>query len=73
MNDKKRYQDQPWYIRLWRRRYYIPIPWKAFKMWVGSKERFGLCWSLAVGMAQADMSWYYTWEEVKERLEKKIR
>jgi len=66
-----RYQYQPWYVKMWRRRHYLRIPFVAFKMWIQSKEEFGLCWSLAIGCAQADMKWYYTMEEVFERLDMK--
>lgn len=67
-----RYQHQSWYIKIWRRRYYFKIPFAALKMWLKSNEKFKFCWRLAVGCAQADMKWYYTMEEVFERLDKKI-
>jgi hypothetical protein len=76
MSDKQdRYQYQPWYIKLWRRRHYILIPFSAFKMWargVFDKCQFRFCWSIAKGIAQCNMNWVYDWEEVKERLDKKI-
>jgi hypothetical protein len=76
MSDKQdRYQYQSWYIKFWRRRYYILIPIFAFKMWVkGSfnNYRFRICWSIAKGLAQAKMNWLYDWEEVKERLDRKL-
>lgn len=70
---EKRYQYQPWYIKLWRRRHYLRIPFMAFRIWIGSKERFDVCWSLSTGLVQGDMKWYYTWEETKERLNEKLK
>jgi len=75
----KRYQNQPWYIKLWRRRHYLRIPFMAVKFWshktLSSNKHvsFSFCWKLSIGIVQGDMKWYYTWEEVKERLKNKIR
>ena len=77
-----RYQNQSWYIRLWRRRYYILVPFVAFRMWYGllwtrkvplpqDDYSFDLCWKLAKGLAQGKMKWYYTMDEVKERWKKR--
>lgn len=66
-----RFQYQPWYVKLWRYRYYIPIPFYATKMWLFSKWdcfSFGNAWSIAVGLAQVKMNWLYSWEEAKTRL-----
>ena len=30
-------------------------------------------WSVLIGIAQGNMNWYYTWEEVKNRIEKKLK
>ena len=71
-----RYQLQPWYVRLWRRRYYLPVPFKTFRVWFKNRGRveddgftypFGLCWSLEIGLAQSKMEYYWTWDEVKIR------
>lgn len=77
-----RYQDCPWYVRLWRRRWYLCIPWWTWNFkggeWVNpdtgelAKEdpytSWHLAWKLAIGTAQGKMEWYYTWEEVKASL-----
>jgi len=77
-----RYQHQPWYIRVWRCRYYLLVPWHAYKYQKGSwidenteelaKEdpyiSWRLGWKLAIGQAQGYMKYYYTWDEVKQRL-----
>jgi len=70
MND--RYQNQPWHIKLWRRRFYLPIPFNALSLKISHPEDpMALHWRLAIGLAQSKMKWYYDWEEVKGRLFKK--
>ena len=32
---------------------------------------FRKCWSLAVALSQGKMKWYYDWDEVKQRLDRK--
>lgn len=79
MNRKeKRYQECPWYVRLWRRRWYLMIPiWATqsyFVPWRNPKngklahnhpyKPFWQAWSIAVGTAHSKMRWYYTWDEV---------
>lgn len=76
-----RYQNQPWYVRWWRCRHYLGVPWTAWKLhrsyWVDEKtgERddedldWRTCWSIAIGLAQGPMNYYYTWEEVKATLD----
>lgn len=75
-NSKKdRYQFQPWYIKLWRRRWYVVILYWAFMMWFRNFKRFPLsfCFKLATGIAQSRMNWTYDWKDVKKHLEKKIQ
>jgi hypothetical protein len=78
----KRYQECSWPVRLWRRRHYLGIPYRAIRYWWSSKRHtkpddefgpmsFGLCWSIAIGEAQIDMNWYYTGEEMREHLEER--
>ena len=59
-----RYQNQKWYVKLWRRRHYLLIPKMAFSIWLGGRNP-GHCWDIAAGLAQSKMKWYFTWEEVK--------
>lgn len=66
-----RYQDCPWYIRLWRRRHYLRIPWLTWNVWRSAtlwesttsrthwKMSLKRAWILAVGLVQADMNWVY--------------
>lgn len=79
-NLKDRYQFQPWYVRIWRRRHYIPIPFRALRFWCASLEggghsylSFRSCWSIAKGLAQGRMNWVYDWSEVKMRMDKQFR
>jgi len=59
-----RYQHQPWYIKLWRRRWYLLIPYTALDAWLHGSERWKICWSLAVGITQIKMNWHYYIEEI---------
>jgi hypothetical protein len=75
----QRFQCQPWYIRLWRYRHYLPIPFKAVRWWIsdhtrkdGRKEPFDLFWGLAIGLAQGPMKWYYTMFETFARIQKRF-
>jgi hypothetical protein len=71
MNKDKRYQNQPWYIKLWRRRFYLLIPYRTATIyWYNRKEEdkisFKNCYSIAIGLAQVNMNWVYDWEEIKD-------
>lgn len=72
MEDQNRYQYQPWYVRLWRKRHLIPIPYRAIKTWwraLGSHSQvsFKNAWSIEHGFAHVEMEWYYTSEEMWEK------
>ena len=79
MNDeelKQRYQFQPWYIKLWRRRWYLTIPyWTLRTVLNEANKEFSIkdLWGISTGMAQSQMGWYYTIEETKARLESRKR
>jgi len=68
---EQRYQFQPWYIKLWRRRYYLTIPFLTLSVWLKSRKQFLLIWSLSIGMVQGKMRWYYTMDEVRDRMNKR--
>lgn len=70
-----RYQFQSWYIKLWRRRWYLLIPFWTIIHFIAERDEppewklsLGECWHLAIGVAQGKMHWWHTMEEVKERL-----
>lgn len=72
MND--RFQDQPWYIKLWRYRHYLVIPYSTIIYRYRSKiaeKNWELAYHLAIGDAQIKMNWFYTLDEVKARLAEK--
>lgn len=63
-----RYQHQPWYVRLWRRRHELTVPLVAWGQWRrlgsdGTRNSFGFAWSIARGLAHARMKWWYYAEE----------
>jgi len=64
-----RYQNQPWYIKLWRRRHYLSVPYDAYQSWRAWKgdETFRTCWGVSIGMAQARMKWFFTIEEIMDK------
>ena len=76
MQDPNRFQYRPWYVRLWRRRHLISIPYRAIRTWwkalnTHSPLSFKNAWSIEHGWAHIAMDWYYTSEEIMERLNEK--
>lgn len=82
LDKQNRFQYQPWYIKLWRLRYYLPIPFMAVRFWLYERKRelededdwrdsFSNMWSIAKGMAHHKMHWVYDWEEIREDLMRK--
>ena len=74
MNSEQRYQNCPWYVRLWRRRHYIPIPYYTVRTWWLNRNdeeplSFRNAWSISTGMAQMRMNWLYDWDEIRQRYE----
>ena len=66
MKELDRFQYQPWYVKLWRYRHYMGIPYSALNMWFHTRNdddlNFKNCWSIAIGLAQVKMKWYYSWD-----------
>lgn len=68
------FQDQPWYIKLWRYRHYLRIPYSTIIYRYRSKiaeKNWKYAYSIAIGDAQLKMRWVYSLQEVKENLESK--
>ena len=68
------FQDQPWYIKLWRYRHYLRIPYSTIIYRYRSKiaeKNWKYAYSIAIGDAQLKMRWIYSLQEVKETLESK--
>jgi hypothetical protein len=73
---EKRYQECSRIEKLWRRRHYIKIPfrWIIWKIFSSDKEFNGKTfWRLLIGIAQSDMKWYYTEDEIKHFFNKNKR
>jgi hypothetical protein len=69
----KRYQECSLAEKLWRRRFYCLIPIYAVDLWHNNLDmNFSECWVLSTGIIQSKMNWLYTWNEMKEKLFKKI-
>ena len=71
---KDRFQNQPWYIKLWRLRWYLKIPFHTITYRFKSKFTDGewkKAYSLAIGDAQYKMKWIYTLQEATKILENK--
>lgn len=70
---EKRYQECSSLEKLWRRRHYLKIPFRWLKWRLFSKDKqlnSKTTWRLLIGMAQSDMKWYYTEDEVQEKIKK---
>ena len=74
-----RFQNQPWYIRMWRRRHYLSVPHNAFLLWLNTKDdednyfnSFKDCWGLATSFSHSKMGWWYTFDEVFDRLDAEV-
>jgi hypothetical protein len=67
-----RFQNQPWYIKLWRYRHYFWIPFRATLFYFRQEDdddeklRFRDCWGISKGYAQTHMKWYFTLEEMDD-------
>lgn len=71
----RRFQECGWLERMWRRRLYLGVPLRALKLyqaWSGPDRSRALCWGLSVGIAQADMNYVYTTEEVFTRIRERL-
>jgi hypothetical protein len=75
-----RYQDCPWFVRFWRCRYYLAVPflWLHWYFFHRSQDRMLQLpskeyWAVLQGLAEYKMQYYYTKEEaaylIGERLE----
>lgn len=76
--EEVRFQDCPWYIQVWRYRWYLQIPFMAIYyrftpwVWKADSERVHVvefstwkeAWGMAVGDAQCRMNWLYTFDEI---------
>jgi hypothetical protein len=76
-----RFQDSNLITKLWRCKWYLLIPFIALRLFLShvisnnmnEKLSFKLCWSLAKGRMQIKMKWYYTNDEVMQRVKEKFK
>lgn len=61
-----RYQNQPWYIKRWRDRHLLKIPYLALRIWLYSDESFRHSWWIACGLCDGDRDYWYTTKEVQD-------
>ncbi len=67
-----RFQSQPWYIKLWRLRWRLVVPFEAlwlFAKWalLRSPCALGHAWDMAVGLSDMRMRYWLTWREILAR------
>ena len=78
----KRFQECNKLTKIWRYRFYIPIPFKYiwyrfFSNLMITSDNTGLeekleskeLWSILIGIAQYKMNWYYTMEETMSQFD----
>ena len=72
---KNRFQDQPWYVKLWRYRWYLKVPFDTVRIYFANKkfveDKLYFAYSLAMGEAHIKMNWLYTMDEAMKVLENK--
>lgn len=69
-----RFQDQPWYVKLWRYRWYLRVPYDTLRIYFNHKmaaDELGHAYSVAMGEAHYRMNWLYSMEEAMKVLENK--
>lgn len=70
-----RFQDQPWYVKIWRYRWYLKVPFDVVRIYFANKnfcdKNFYFAYSLAMGEAHIKMNWLYTMDEAMKVLENK--
>lgn len=65
----ERWQCQPPLVRLWRLRYRLLIPLSFLSMWMRNWDTsLADLWDIAQGSADIPMKYWFSTEEVKERL-----
>jgi len=66
-----RYQYQPRYIKLWRKRHRLMVPFDAIRYYRSRAEdlSFKNCWSIAMGMSDFKMNHVYDYSEVMAKYE----
>lgn len=70
-----RFQDQVWYVKLWRYRWYLKVPLDTLRIYFANKKlvdnNLYFAYSLAMSEAHIKMNWLYTMDEAMKVLENK--
>lgn len=69
-----RFQDQSWYVKLWRYRWYLRVPFHTLRLYFKNKmanRNLKLSYSIAIGEAHLKMNWLYTLDEMRIQLKNK--
>ena len=76
MGSDKRYQECSWYGKLWRCRHYILVPINTIKSFfshgLSAIQHTHMSWKIHIGLAQSNMKYYYTSEEVFNNLNDRL-
>ena len=65
----KRYQYQPWYVKLWRRRHMLSVPTDTLRLMIKKNESFHVANSIAIGLAHCKMNWLHDFDWSKYPLD----
>ena len=72
-----RYQNQNWFVKRWRDRHLIGIPWEAIRIyWYNGPHNkdeddplsFSNSWSIACGLCDSKREYWYSWDEMIGKL-----
>lgn len=82
MNDGEFYSNQPWYVKFWRNKTLLFVPYNAFIIWVKNVDRtyefsdvestilkrltFAQSWSIARVLADVRRKHLHRWDDVKK-------
>ena len=75
MSKEERYQECNPLEKLWRMRHYLKVPFRFVKCKMKMHEDSVVggnknLWNILIGTAQCDMKYYWTQEEVMDKLKK---
>ncbi len=68
-NEDDRYQNQPFYVKMYRWLRWMPLYYVTGLIKARGSDERDIIMSIHKGSAHVAMKYYYTWEEVRERME----
>lgn len=69
---ERRYQHQPWCVKLFRCRWYLMVPLWTLHGWLFHGDPWSERWSISVGSAHGKMGYWYTAEETEDYFREKL-